>query len=216
MTSDDVWIWGRHPVLEALRADRVREIRVARGNAPSEILRDIAGEAHKRGVRIQEVDLKELEALAPGGRTQGGSARVMVPRLLDIPDLLKLTSSRPEPPFLLALDQIQDPHNLGALLRTAEAAGVQAVVVPERRSAPLSGTVARVSAGASVHVPVLAVKNFARALDEIREANIWVAGLDSSAERSIYETDFAIPLLLVVGGESSGLRHLTREHCDLL
>jgi 23S rRNA (guanosine2251-2'-O)-methyltransferase len=131
-------------------------------------------------------------------------------------ELLALPRQDHTDAFILVLDQVQDPHNFGALLRTAEAAGVQAAIVPDRRSAPLSGTVAKTSAGALSHLPILEVKNLVRALDDLRQAGIWVIGLDAAAHVSLFETDLAVPLALVIGGEGEGLRRLTREHCDLL
>jgi 23S rRNA (guanosine2251-2'-O)-methyltransferase len=154
--------------------------------------------------------------LAPGQNTQGVAAQVARPRVLDLEWALRLVKSAKNAPFLLVLDQIQDPHNLGALFRTADAAGVQAIVVPERRSAPLSGAAIKSSAGAVSHVPYVQVTNLARALDSIRESGLWIVGLDGSAEQTVFQLDLKLPLALVVGREGSGLRRLTRERCDFV
>jgi 23S rRNA (guanosine2251-2'-O)-methyltransferase len=114
------------------------------------------------------------------------------------------------------LDQVQDPHNFGALLRSAEATAVHAVVVPERRSAPLAGTVAKTSAGALSLLPILEVNNLVRALDALKRSGIWIIGLDAGAGLSLFDVDLNVPLVLVIGGEGEGLRRLTRERCDLL
>ncbi|MBV9280855.1 MAG: 23S rRNA (guanosine(2251)-2'-O)-methyltransferase RlmB [Chloroflexi bacterium] len=216
MKPETVWVWGRHPVLEALRAGTVHSILLATGRSPSPILADIRQLARQRGIPLREVEPGEIERLAPGQNTQGVAAQVLQRRRHEVGELLQGPDPGERPPFLLALDQVQDPHNVGALLRTASAAGVQGVIVPERRSAPLSGAVAKVSAGAVSHLPVAEVTNLARALDEVRHAGIWVVGLDGTAEATIFSLDLTIPLLLVIGGEGEGLRRLTRERCDFL
>jgi 23S rRNA (guanosine2251-2'-O)-methyltransferase len=216
MTEERVWIWGRHPVLEALRSRRVSELLVASGRKPVPILRDILEEARRQGVSIREAPASELEAMAPGANMQGAAALVDMPVLDSVDDLMATATRGTTAPFFLVLDQIQDPHNFGALLRTADAAGVHAVVVPERRSAPLSGTVAKTSAGALSYVPILEVINLVRTLDELKRKGVWVAGLDASSPLTVFEADLTAPLALVIGGEGEGLRRLTRERCDLL
>lgn len=189
---------------------------VAQGRKPAPILDEIREVAGETGVHVREVPLSEIERLAPGEITQGVAAQIVERRLHNVADLLNIVSRRSAPPFLLALDQIQDPHNLGALLRTAEAAGVQGVIMPERRSSPLSGTVARASAGAVSHLPIAQVTNLARALSDVRAAGIWIAGLDGEARQSVFDSDLQGPIAIVVGSEGEGLRRLTREHCDFL
>jgi 23S rRNA (guanosine2251-2'-O)-methyltransferase len=143
-------------------------------------------------------------------------AEVVERRLTDVEELLRTVAQADRQPFLLALDQVQDPYNLGSLLRTAHAAGAQGVIVPERRSAPVSGVVAKASAGAVSHLPILEVTNLARTLEALKKGGIWIVGLDGSAQEPIYGVDLTVPVALVVGGEGAGLRRLTREHCDLL
>jgi 23S rRNA (guanosine2251-2'-O)-methyltransferase len=216
MKDDRVWIWGRHPVLEALRSRRVSSVMVASGRKPAPVLHEIFETAGRHGVSIREVPVMELETIAPGANTQGVMALVDIPRLGTMDDVLAAAIAAPQKAFILVLDQVQDPHNFGALLRTAEAVGVQAVVVPDRRSAPLSGTVAKASAGAVNHLPILEVKNLVRALEEFKRAGIWVIGLDASAKVTLFDADLTVPIALAIGGEGGGLRRLTRERCDLL
>lgn len=207
------WIWGRRPVLEALRAGRARRVLVARGRRSSEVLDEIRSAAQRGGIDVEEVAVSDLEHIAPGQNLQGVAAEINDRPAISLRDLL---SSLAFPGFLLALDQIQDPHNVGALIRTADAAGVQGVILPERRSASLSGVVAKSSAGAAAYLPAIAVPNLSRALDDAREAGLWTVGLEGTAPQSIFEVDLTVPVALVVGGEGQGLRRLTRQHCDIL
>lgn len=213
MTDSTLWIWGRHPVLEALRGGGVRRVLVAAGRSPSGIIREIATSSAAQGIRVEEVTLAEIERLAGTSQTQGVAAAISPPGEHELRELLS-----PLHPlgFLLALDQVQDPHNLGALLRTAEAVGVDGVLLPERRSAPLSGAVARTSAGAMHHVRVARAPNLDRALRTARSAGYWIMGLDGAARDTVFDTDLTVPLVLVIGSEGEGLRRLTRERCDVL
>ncbi len=203
-------------MLEALRSRRVSALVLATGRKPAPVLREIIQEARQQGISVREVLLAEVESLAPGGHSQGVAALVAIPRLEHVRDAFALAQARAGEPFLLILDHVQDPHNFGALLRTGEGAGVQAVIVPDRRSAPLTGAVAKTSAGALSHVPIVEVNNLVRAIDEIKRAGIWVMGLDASADVSLFDADLTVPLALAIGGEEVGLRRLTREHCDLV
>lgn len=216
MKEETVWIWGRHPVLEAARAGRARAITIASHRKPSSSLDQIRMEARKRGIPVTEAAKEDVDRLAAGQNTQGVAAQVLERRLTDVPELLDHVSAHADQAFLLALDQVQDPQNVGSLLRTAEAAGVHGVLVPERRSAALGGAVAKASAGAASHLHIVEVVNLARALNELREAGIWVAGLDATAAQTVYSADLKVPLALVVGNEAAGLRRLTRQHCDFL
>lgn len=216
MAERTAWIWGRHPVVEALRQGIARQILLASGRKDSPVLDEIRALAHQGRVLVREVPRAEVERIAPGQNTQGVAAQVVERPLSTVRDLLARVEASAQAPFLLALDQIQDPHNLGALLRTANAAGVQGVIVPQRRSAPITGIVAKTSAGAVSYVPILEVTNLARALEEVRKAGIWTVGLEGTAGTLIYAVDLRVRVALVVGGEASGLRRLTREHCDFL
>ena len=215
MTSDGLWMWGKHAVLEALRARRVQTLLLVRGTRASG-LEDLIALSREQGIEVRYVPVDELQSISPGTNMQGVAAYASFPLLSSLPELLERIRSTSQPAFILVLDQIQDPHNFGALLRSAEAAGVQAVIVPDRRSAPLSGTVARASAGALSVLPILRVTNLVRTFDDLKRAGIWVAGLDPSAPLTIYDADLTVPLALAIGSEGDGLRRLTRDRCDLL
>lgn len=213
MTEENNWIWGRHSVLEALRAGKVRRILLAPGRAPSSILGEIRTKARDHAVSVTEMALPDLERTVRSEHTQGVAAQVASPLEFAVADLFR--ASGPSG-FLLALDQVQDPHNLGALLRTADAVGVDGVILPARRTAPLSGTVAKTSAGAMHHVRIARAPNLARAFQDARLAGYWIIGLDGGAEQTVFQMDFTVPLILTIGSEGSGLRRLTRTQCDFL
>jgi 23S rRNA (guanosine2251-2'-O)-methyltransferase len=216
VTSGMIWIWGRHPVLEALRAERATSVLLAVGQRSAPVVEEILSQARLQGVPVREVTAKDLDSMSPGATTQGVAATVTMRRVETVEGVLAGAAKSDQKAFLLILDQIQDPHNFGALLRSAEAAGIHAVVVPERRSAPLAGTVAKTSAGALSLVPILEVTNLARTLDELKRSGIWIVGLDATAGVTLFDADLTVPLALVIGGEGDGLRRLTREKCDLL
>ncbi len=180
------------------------------------MLAEIEAQARGQRVSVREVHMRELEEMAPGATTQGVAALVSIQRLETVEELAATVARFSATPFILVLDQVQDPHNFGALLRSAEATGIQAVVVPERRSAPLAGTVAKTSAGALSLLPILEVTNLTRALSELKQSGIWTVGLDAAAGTGLFDADLTVPLALVIGGEGEGLRRLTRESCDLL
>ena len=216
MRLRSTWVWGHHSVLEAIRARAALSVVFAAGRKPSPVLAEIRRLAEAQGLSIRLVSSAELDRLAPGRPTQGVAAEVVTHRRTDLSALLATISGAGRPAFLLILDQIQDPQNFGALLRTASAAGTQGVVVTERRSAPVSAVVVKVSAGAASHLPVVEVANLARALDQIRDAGVWLTGLDASARMSLFEVDLTLPIGLVLGSEGTGLRRLTRQRCDCI
>ena len=203
-------VYGINPVLEALRAGRVTAVRIgARGGGRMHELLSMAGE---RGVNVQRVDAHLLDRLAKGGVHQGVVADVDEASVdYSVEELVRDASG---PALILVLDGIEDPHNLGAILRTADAAGVHGVVVQNRRSAALGGAAAKASAGAVAHVKIAQVVNIARAIDELKAIGVWTVGLADDAEMSYDAIDFAVPSAIVVGAEGSGLRRLVREKCD--
>ena len=211
----DAQIEGRHPVLEALRAGRpLRKLVVARGSAVS--LKHLIGEAHRRGVPVQEVDTVVVGRLARTRAPQGVIAYAASHRIVGLDDLLGRAKVRGEPPFLLLLDGVEDPGNLGAILRSADAAGVHGVVIPQRRAAGLTATVAAASAGAIEHVTVAQVSNLSQAIERLKADGVWVIGADPGAEQTMYDASLRPPIALVVGGEGRGLARLVRERCDVL
>ncbi|MAA75497.1 MAG: 23S rRNA (guanosine(2251)-2'-O)-methyltransferase RlmB [Salinisphaeraceae bacterium] len=212
--SDEL-IGGFHAVMAAVESGReVSEVllRTGRDDRRAQTLMTRASE---RGVPVRRVSASELDARLPDTRHQGVAAVVPDSPALDEHALLALVG-RSERPLLLALDQVQDPHNLGACLRTAAAAGCDAVILPRDRSAGLTAATRKVAAGGAEAVPVVHVTNLVRCIKRLQQAGCWVAGTDGQAEQGLYEADLTGPLLLVMGGEAEGLRRLTRESCDWL
>ena len=215
MPSSARLIFGFHSVLAKLRHDAgaVREIHVdaARNDAR---LRDLRTHAEFAGIRLLPVAAARLEAMAPGARHQGVIAIVdATQRHLALDDILDTLD---EPAFLLVLDGIQDPHNLGACLRVADAVGAHAVIAPKDRAVGLTQTAVKVASGAAETVPYITVTNLARSLREIKERGIWVVGTDAEAPQDLYGARWPIACAWVLGAEGQGLRRLTRETCDQL
>jgi 23S rRNA (guanosine2251-2'-O)-methyltransferase len=204
-------IYGINPVVEALRAGRVREIRIAgRGDGR---VRELLELAARHGVRVRYVPRDALDLDAEGGVHQGVVAEVTPLAAASLEDLAHASASA-APPLIVVLDGVEDPQNVGAIIRTVDAAGGSGIVRQTRHAAPLSGAVAKASAGAVHHVPVADVVNIARALDELKEYGVWIAGLDAGAETPYYDLDLTTSIALVVGAEGRGLRRLVRERCD--
>lgn len=208
-------IHGFHAVTSRLRqnADSVVELYVSSQRQDAR-LRDLLKLAELNKVRVLQVDTARLDGMGYGTRHQGVVAKVKVVVLAhSLDDVLDTLS---EPPLLLVLDGITDPHNLGACLRVADAAGVHAVIAPKDRACGLNATVIKVASGAADTVPYLMVTNLARTLREIKERNIWVVGTAGEAERNLYAVDQKQPIAWVMGAEGEGMRRLTRETCDEL
>lgn len=211
---------GIHAVGSLLRRrpEAVRSVFVQEGGQNPR-LAEIAALAAEFGVRPQTLGEEELDRRAQGARHQGVIAQFDLDRAVAAEDELDaLLAGAAEAPLLLVLDGVQDPHNLGACLRTADAAGVHAVIAPKDRAAGLTPAVCKVASGAVGHIPFVRVTNLARTLRQLRDADVWIAGADADAPdaMSLYETDLTLPLALVLGAEGSGMRRLTREHCDWL
>lgn len=211
-------VYGLHAVAAALKyePERVRGLWVERQRRDARI-QALLDEAAHHGVSVRQTDRVELERLSNGARHQGVIARLTVQRQTqgeaDLPTLLAAVDG---PALLLALDGVQDPHNLGACLRSAAAAGVHAVIAPVDRAVSLNATVRKVACGAAEIVPFVQVTNLARALRGLQEQGVWIVGAVGEAEASLYEVDFAVPTAIVLGAEEKGLRRLTREVCDRL
>ncbi|MGE5257656.1 MAG: 23S rRNA (guanosine(2251)-2'-O)-methyltransferase RlmB [Hyphomicrobiales bacterium] len=210
-------LYGTHAVKEALAAGRreVVEICVDRSLRASGRLQGILSEAATRRIAVREMDPEQIASLAGTSAHQGVAARASVYGCRDLSEVLDAVE-RPASGLVLALDQIMDPHNLGALLRTALCAGVEAVLVPKDRSAPPTPAVSKISAGALEHIRLIQVTNLARALELLKTRGLWVVGLDRSAADSLFSGDFSLNLVLVIGGEGRGMRPLVRRTCDLL
>ena len=202
-------IYGINPVLEALRAGRVKELRI--GDRGDERMRQLLALAAERDVRVRRVPADALDRDARHGVHQGVVADVENPADYSVEDLVRVAEG---PPLIVVLDGIEDPHNLGAILRTADAAGADGLVLQRRRSAALDGAAAKASAGAMAHVRIAEVVNIARAIEELKEAGVWTVGLAGDATTSYDSIDFTSPSAIVLGAEGTGLRRLVRERCD--
>jgi 23S rRNA (guanosine2251-2'-O)-methyltransferase len=212
-----VLIEGRRPVVEALRAGRPMDRILLAAGAGRSALGELLELARRRGVEVQTVPRSLLDAEARSGAHQGVLAIVAPIRPIELTELLAVPLTGREPPFFLALDGVEDPHNLGALARSAEAAGCHGLIVPRHRSAPLSAVAVKSSAGALEHLPVAEVPNLARAVEQLRDSGVWCIGLDGAAESSLFALELADePVCIVVGGEGSGLHRLVRDSCDAL
>jgi 23S rRNA (guanosine2251-2'-O)-methyltransferase len=209
------WIAGINPVASALEHDAAHVIEVlieAGGRNPR--LTEIEQRARQLDISVRRVPLQALDGIAGGLRHQGAVARYQGAPGVEESDLPRLLEEAGQHALILVLDGVQDPHNLGACLRSAAAAGVTAVLIPKDRAASLNATVRKTSSGAADRVPVVRVTNLARALRVLRDAGVWVHGLAGDADASLYALDLRGPVALVLGGEGEGLRRLTRETCD--
>ena len=212
---DDVLV-GRNAVTEALKSGRgINKLWIASGDREGSVS-EIAALAKERGIVVQYVERAKIEALAGGHRHQGVLAYVAPVPYAELDDILKAAEEKGEAPFLVLLDELEDPHNLGALLRTADATGVHGILIPKRRSVSLNATVAKTSAGAVEYVPVARIGNIAQTLKKLKEKGFWVAGADMDGEKAYYEADLTGPLVLVVGSEGRGMSRLTKEACDFI
>ncbi|HAA89238.1 MAG TPA: 23S rRNA (guanosine(2251)-2'-O)-methyltransferase RlmB [Peptococcaceae bacterium] len=208
-------IWGRNPVLEALKAGTpVNKVIMARGTRGS--MRQILELARQRGVPVQVVEKKVLDALVPGGKHQGVAASTSPKPYVPVEEIFQVAKERQEDPLILALAGWEDPQNFGGVLRSAEATGVHGVIIPAHRAVPLTGAVARVSAGAVEYVPVSRVTNLKHTLLKLKEVGLWVVGADPKAELCYFDADLTGPLVLVVGGEGKGMSPSLTRVCDLL
>jgi 23S rRNA (guanosine2251-2'-O)-methyltransferase len=210
-------VYGLHAVNAVLERapERVLELWTAQPRMAARLVQ-LRNRAQQAGVRVQEVGAETLVKLVGDVAHQGAVAAVRPLKSWDEHDLLEALQRLTEDPLLLVLDGITDPHNLGACLRTAAAAGVHAVLMPKDRAATVDGVVRKVAAGAAEFVPVASVTNLARSIDMLKQRGIWVVGTDADAEQSLYGADLKRPLALVLGGEGDGMRRLTRERCDFL
>ncbi len=207
-------VFGFHAVLARLRADPKSVVEVFLDEARNDArARDLAAMAERSGVSLHRVPAMRLDGFYGGGRHQGVVARI---HMMDLGQTLEDVLEGIEKPLLLVLDGVTDPHNLGACLRVANAAGANAVIAPRDRAAGITPAVSKVASGAAEATPYLMVTNLARTLADIKERNIWVVGADERADKTLYETDLPTSIAWVLGAEGEGMRRLTRESCDLL
>jgi 23S rRNA (guanosine2251-2'-O)-methyltransferase len=208
---------GIHAVRSALKfgPEGVGELWLERSRRDRR-LAELAEAARKAGIPVRQMDRDALDQASEGTNHQGALAWVRVPAARPARGLDDLLDQVVGPPLLLLLDEVQDPHNLGACLRTADAAGVHAVIAPKDNAVGLTPVVCKVASGAAATVPYIQVTNLARTMDQIKERGIWLIGTAGEAEADLYATDLKGPIGLVLGSEGTGLRRLTRERCDLL
>jgi 23S rRNA (guanosine2251-2'-O)-methyltransferase len=207
-------VFGFHAVLARLRADPKSVVEIFLDETRNDARgKDLVAMAERAGVRVMRVPTKRLDGFYGGGRHQGVVARVEVKNVLD--DLNQILE-QVDNPLLLVLDGVTDPHNLGACLRVANAAGAHAVIAPRDRAAGITPVVSKVASGAAEATPYLMVTNLARTLAELKERNIWVVGAEEGAAKTLYEADLPRSIAWVLGAEGEGMRRLTRESCDLL
>lgn len=209
-------IEGRNAVIEALRAGRaIDKIYIAKGEV-DQTLGHIASKARAQGVVVVETDRRKLDAMSQTHAHQGVVALCAVKEYCTVQDILAIAESRGEAPFVIVCDEISDPHNLGAIIRSAECVGAHGVVIPKRRSAGLTAVVGKASAGAAEHMAIARVPNLSAALEELKKAGLWVYGAAAEGDNPLWKTDLTGPICLVIGSEGDGMSRLVREHCDFL
>ena len=209
-------IEGRNAVIEALRAGRtIDKIYIAKGDV-DQTLGHIASKARSAGVVVVEADRRKLDAMSQTHAHQGVIALCAVKEYCTVADILAIAQARGEPPFVIVCDEISDPHNLGAIIRSAECAGAHGVIIPKRRSAGLTAVVDKASAGAVEHVAIARVPNLSAAIGELKKSGLWVYGAAAEGASPMWQTDLTGPVCLVIGSEGDGIGRLVRENCDFL
>lgn len=213
--SNNNIICGRNPVLEALRSGReIDRLFVAHGTGGGSVTAIIA-KCRAKGILIKEISPQKLDYYCGGANHQGVAVMFASQEYATVEDMFALAETRGEKPFLIICDEIEDPHNLGAIIRTAEATGVHGVIIPERRSASLNATVAKAACGALEYVPVARVTNIANTIDALKQRGVWVFGADMDGD-DYTRTDFDAPCALVIGNEGNGIGALTAKKCDAI
>jgi 23S rRNA (guanosine2251-2'-O)-methyltransferase len=209
-------IYGRNPVLEALKARLKFEKILVVENSNDPRLSEIIARAQRAGIYVQRLPLNKLAEIAGAANSQGVVGLIHQQTYDDLDDILKISSARQEPPLLALLDGLEDPHNLGAIIRAADGAGLHGLILPKRRAVGLTAGAMKSSAGAAAHVRIAQVTNLNQCIDELKKQNIWIAGADQNARQLYYEADLSGALGIVVGGEGKGLHRLVKENCDFL
>jgi 23S rRNA (guanosine2251-2'-O)-methyltransferase len=215
MNQEQEFIIGKNPVIEALKANRdINKILVAEGSQRGQ-MQQITSLAKEGNVLVQFVPKKKLDQITDGNH-QGVLAYVAAYQYAELDDLFAAAEAREEAPFFLLLDEIEDPHNLGSIMRTADAVGAHGIIIPKRRAVGLTATVAKASTGAIEYIPVVRVTNMARTIDQLKELGVWIAGTDASGTEDYRRFDATLPLGLVIGSEGKGMGRLIRDKCDFL
>ncbi|MDN4606550.1 23S rRNA (guanosine(2251)-2'-O)-methyltransferase RlmB [Sporosarcina highlanderae] len=208
-------IGGKNPVAEALRSGReLNKIWIAEGLNKKGI-GEILSLAKQSGVIVQAVPKQKLDGMLDVNH-QGIIASVAAYSYAELDDLFASAKNRGEDPFFLILDELEDPHNLGSILRTADATGVHGIIIPKRRSVGLTGVVAKASTGAIEHIPVVRVNNLSQTVDELKKSGVWIAGTDAKGSKDYRSMDATLPLAIVIGSEGKGMSRILKEKCDFL
>ncbi|TCS81567.1 23S rRNA (guanosine(2251)-2'-O)-methyltransferase RlmB [Tepidibacillus fermentans] len=214
--QDQTYIMGKNSVFEALQSDRsINKIYIAEGIQKSSLHKLLTLAKEKR-VITQFCPKKKLDQITENGNHQGVVASIASYEYSDLVDLVQKAKKGNKPPFFVLLDEIEDPHNLGSILRTSDVVGVDGVIIPKRRSVGLTATVSKTSAGAIEYVPVSRVTNLAQTIDFLKEEGFWIVGTDASAKQMYHEVDYKMPVVIVIGSEGKGISRLVREKCDYM
>src|SRR5690242_6189217 len=209
------FIIGRNPVLEALKSGRdINKLWIAEGSQGGS-MGQITQLAKRNGVLVQFVPKKKIEQMVDGIH-QGVAAQVAAYQYAELDDLFNLAEKRNESPFFLLLDELEDPHNLGSIMRTADATGAHGIIIPKRRAVGLTASVAKASTGAIEYIPVARVTNLSRTIDELKERGLWIAGTDAKGKTDYRNLDGTMPIGLVIGSEGKGMSRIIGEKCDFL
>ena len=216
MISEDTIIEGRQPVFEAIKGDRpINKIFILEGSK-GQIIKEITSAASQRGIVYEFINKTRMDQFTDTQNHQGVIALAAAHRYYDLDDILALARDKKEDPFIIVLDEISDPHNLGSIIRTADAVGAHGIVIPKRRAAPLTSAVSKASAGAIEHIPVARVSNIPKTLDILKEKGLWVFGADMGGKDIYHKANFKGPIALVIGSEGQGMGRLVKEKCDVL
>lgn len=216
MDNQSEIIAGRNPVMEALRSGiEITGIYIAKGSGEG-VVKAIIAKASKMKIPVKEVSPVKLDNMAPGANHQGVAAVISPIGYVALSSILKKAEDRGEAPLVVVLDGIEDVHNLGAIARTAEAAGAHGIVIAKHRAAPVTTTAVKASSGALMHIPVCRVVNISRTIETLKEKGLWIAGADAEGEKAYFEADLKGPLAVVVGNEGRGIGRLVKEKCDFL
>ena len=207
---------GRNPVIEAIKSGRtIEKILIAKGSQEGSI-RQLIAMAREKGLVIVEVDREKLDYMSETKSHQGVIAITSPYKYVEVDDILNYAKEKGEKPFVIILDEIYDPHNLGAIIRTAEATGAHGIIIPKRRAVGLTPTVAKASAGAIEYVKVAKVTNISQTINKLKENGLWIVGADMDGDKSYFESDFTDAIALVIGSEGEGISRLVKDRCDYL
>lgn len=214
--KSQAFIAGRNPVLEAIKSGReIDKILIMKGIHHS-VINDIKNKASESSIVMQYVPKNKLDTVAEGCNHQGVIAYTALHRYYSVDDILEYAKEREEDPFIIVLDEIADPHNLGAIMRTAECAGAHGIIIPKRRSVGLTATVAKSASGAMEYVKVAKVTNIVDTIKYLQEKGVWVYGADMDGDDYYYNTNMTGPIALVVGSEGKGMKRLVKQNCDCI